>query len=341
MRVVSTRNRVVYTDPGGRGWAPVELLAELVARCLDAELIRLRTRPRLDRARRSLGILPRRASSRGVCVVIAPQPAHLGSIITPRYLLSGFDQVAGWVIDSFLDDRVPRLARDQGHFDRLFITDFELTDSWASQTGTSTECLPWGSNVVDQPEPTAHRPVDLLRVGRQPPSWDDDEETARLCARMGITFSRPPPLTSDTIRSQHALTAAMRESKFTLAFSNLVSPASYTHRSRDYVTARWTESLASGAAVAGQAPRSESGRRLLWEEGTLAVSATDQVAGLERVRAAAREWRPEMSRSIRRRSLATLDWRLRIDRLARSLNVSSPALDGELERWQRAVDSAE
>jgi hypothetical protein len=338
---VARLNRVVYTDPGGRGWAPVELLAELVARCLDADLIKLQTRPRIDRARRSLGLLPRRASSRGICVVIAPQPAHLGSIITPRYLLSGFDQVAGWVIDSFLDDRIPRLARDRGHFDRLFITDFELTSTWESQTGTPTECLPWGSNVLDQPDVTDHRPVDLLRVGRQPPSWDDDDATARLCARMGITFSRPPPLTADAIHSQHELTAAMRASKFTLAFSNLLSPASYTHRSRDYVTARWTESLASGAAVAGQPPRSESGRRLLWDEGTLRVSATDQADGLERVRAAAKEWHPELSKSIRDRALTTLDWRIRIRDLARSMNTSIPALDAELERWQHAIDSSD
>lgn len=336
---MATINRVVYTDPGGRGWAPVELLAELVARCLDAELVKLPTRPRLDRARRSMGLLPRRASSRGICVVIAPQPAHLGSIITPRYLLSGFDQVAGWVIDSFLDDRIPRLARGRGHFDRIFITDFELTSTWESRTGTPTGCLPWGSNVLDQPAANGDRPVDLLRVGRQPASWDDDEETARLCARMGLTFSRPPPFTADAKRSQHQLRAAMRAAKFTLAFSNLLSPASYTHQSRDYVTARWTDSLAAGAAVAGQPPRSESGRRLLWPEGTVRVSATDQVEGLERLQAAAREWHPEQSKSIRARALATLDWRIRIRDLAHSMDASIPALDAELERWQHAIDS--
>jgi hypothetical protein len=335
-----TRNRVIYTDPGGRGWAPVELLAELVARCLDAELVRLSTRPRLDRGRRALGLLPRRASSRGVCVVIAPQPAHLGSLITPRYLLSGYDHVAGWVIDSFLDDRIPRLARDHGHFDRLYITDFELVPVWQERTGTPTECLPWGSNVLDQPDLPDHRPVDLLRVGRQPPAWDADEETREACARMGLVFRTSPPITDDAIGSQHALTAAMRESKLTLAFTNLVSPAPYTHGSHDYVTARWTESLASGAAVAGQPPVSESGRRLLWDEGTLRISASDLTEGLERVRTAAREWQPEVSRAIRGRALATLDWRTRIRQLADNMGVSSPRLEAELDRWQRAVDAA-
>lgn len=333
-------NRVIYTDPGGRGWAPVELLAQLVARCLDAELVRLPTRPRADRVRRSLGLLPRRASSRGVCVVIAPQPAHLGSLITPRYLLSGFDQVAGWVIDSFLDERIPRLARDRGHFDRLFITDFELVPTWQAATGTTTECLPWGSNVLDQPAIGDHRPVDLLRVGRQPAAWDADNDTHDLCSRMGIQFGTAPPITGDAIASQHALTAAMRESKFTLAFTNLLSPANYTHKSHDYVTARWTESLASGAIVAGQPPRSESGRRLLWDEGTLEISATNVAEGLERVRAASREWQPEAASSVRQQALVSLDWRTRIRRMAESMDVSSTSLETELARWESAVHAA-
>lgn len=333
-------NRVIYTDPGGVGWAPVELLARLLAQCLDAELIRLTTRPRIDRVRRSLGELPRRASRQGVCVVLAPQPAHLGSLVTAKYLMSGYSQVAGWVIDSFLDDRIPRMARHHGHFDRLFITDYELVPSWENATGVATSCLPWGSNVLDQPAMGDERQIDILRLGRQPPAWGDDAETAAACDRLGLRFATAPPFDRDPLRGQSALTSAMRSTKYVLAFTNLLSPAAYTHPTRDYVTARWTESLASGAAVAGQPPGSESGRQLLWDQGLLRISATDLSEGLERVREGAAAWTPEHARAVRQRALETLDWRLRIRQIADSMSLSAPRLDDELERWQRAVDDA-
>src|SRR5690349_18635571 len=114
MADVPRRNRVIYTDPGGRGWATVETLARLLATSLDAELVQLETRPSLDRARRALAPLVRRSSS-GTCVVVAPQPAHLGSLVTPRALTSGYERVVGWVVDSWLDDRIPRMAKHTSH----------------------------------------------------------------------------------------------------------------------------------------------------------------------------------------------------------------------------------
>ena len=167
------RTRVLYTDPGGRGWATVALLAELLAHCLDAELVTTMTRPRLDRLRRAAGQLPRRRGS-GTCIVVAPQPAHLGSLIDATYLLHGYDRVVGWVIDSFLDDRIPRMAQGRHHFDQLFITDVELQETWADRTGATTRWLGFGSDVLGQPElprRTPRRPAEgrppAGHVGRQ------------------------------------------------------------------------------------------------------------------------------------------------------------------------------
>ena len=330
------RTRVIYTDPGGRGWATVELLARLLASCLDAEVVTMKTRPRLDRARRATGQVPRRRGS-GTCIVIAPQPAHLGSLLTAGYLARGYDRVVGWVIDSFLDDRIPRMAQHRGHYDQLFITDFELVDTWADRTGVPTAWLPFGSDVLGQPDLPPDRPVDLLRVGRQPSTWDDNERTRDACTRAGITFSAGPPLDPDPHQNQAALTAAMRSSKLTLSFTNLVSPAVYTHPTRDYVTGRWTDALASGAAVAGIPPRCEAGRRMLYDEGLVRLPNTDLESGLEVIAAALESWTPDRADAIRLHALKTLDWRVRFRDLASAIDLSNARLDDELARWEARV----
>lgn len=337
---MTRRTRVVYTDPGGRGWATVELLARLTAHLLDAELVTLATRPRIDRVRRATGSLPRRRS-RSTCIVIAPQPAHLGSLLGADYLLRGYDRVVGWVIDSFLDDRIPRMAQHRGHYDQLFITDVELVDTWAERTGADTRWLPFGSNVLDQPVLPRERPVDLLRVGRQPEAWDDNEVTARAAARHGLSFSAGPPLDPDPQRNQAALLGAMRGAKLTLSFTNLVSPAVYTHPTRDYVTGRWTDALGSGAAVAGIAPRCEAGRRMLPEEGLVRLPDTALETGLAVIADAVAAWTPERADAIHLAALSTLDWRLRLVELAEAAGLSAPRLDDEMTRWEARVAALE
>lgn len=332
------RTRVVYTDPGGRGWATVALLADLLAHCLDAELVTTSTRPRLDRVRRAAGQAPRRRGS-GTCVVIAPQPAHLGSLLDAVYLFRGYDRVVGWVIDSFLDDRIPRMAQHRGHYDQLFVTDLELVETWASRTGTATAWLPFGSDVLDQPPLPDERPVDLLRVGRQPEQWDDNDVARRAAAELGLAFSAGPPLEPDPRTNQAALMAAMRGAKLTLSFTNLVSPAVYTHPTRDYVTGRWTDALASGAGVAGVPPRCGAGQHLLWDEALVRLPGTDLDRGLEVIAAAVSAWRPEHATRIHLQALRTLDWRLRFKTLVDSIDLAAPRLDDELARLEARVDA--
>ena len=85
----------------------------------------------------------------------------------------------------------------------------------------------------------------------------------------------------------------MRSAKLTLSFTNLVSPAVYTHPTRDYVTGRWTDALASGALVAGIPPQCEAGSRMLWDEGLVRLPTTDLGDGLDAIATAVSTWRPE------------------------------------------------
>ena len=322
---------IIYAHPAGQGWATVTLLARLAARLLDASLIDVaRSRP-YSRLRAAGALLPRRRG-RGQALVIAASPGDLLALATPRHWLAGYDHVSGYVIDSFWDERIPRLARGRGHFDQLFITDAELVDRWRSLTGTPTDWLPFGTDALGMGNGDGQRPIDLQRVGRQPGPWEDDDLTARRCAEQGLAFAGRPTFAEDPAANQANLLGAMRSAKYTLSFSNRVSPAPYTHPTREYLTGRWMDALANGAGVAGIAPACRATDELLWPEALVTLPSTDPGEGLPVIREAVRAWRPEHAAHHHLMALRRLDWRWRLQTLARTIGRESATLDAELGR---------
>jgi len=116
-----------------------------------------------------------------------------------------------------------------------------------------------------------------------------------------------------------------------LAFSNLVSPASYTHPTRDYVTGRWTDALAAGCIVVGVAPRAAS--QTLGDGATLEISPTMRDEAWPVLTAAARTWTPEAAAAQQERARRALDWRWRLRDLCRAMEWPVPTLvEDELDR---------
>jgi hypothetical protein len=310
----------------------VRLLAEL----LDAELLEVSVTRGLARRRQLLAVTPAQRRRRGGCLVIAAEPRHLLLLLNRDYLLHGHDIVAGWVIDSFWTERIPRAFLRRGHFDRLFVTDQELVGIWQAETGVATSWLPWGSDVLRLGSGRAERPIDLQRLGRQPPGWEDNA-TRTACERLGLRFAGRPPVRKEASDNQGVVMEALGNAKFALAFSNAVSGADYTHPTREYITARWTDSVASGATVAGVAPRVAAAKDLLPAGTTLELESTDLEAGLERIAEAVATWSPERAAANHRFALERLDWRWRFLELATALDVQSAHLDEEIEAlWATA-----
>ena len=112
--------------------------------------------------------------------------------------------------------------------------------------------------MLDLGSSAACRPVDLLRVGRQPDAWDDDQRSDAACRLAGLRFAGRPPFFPENFKDSSAghrdLCARYARAKFVLAHSNIVAPASYTHPSKEYISARWTDALAAGSVVAGIPP---------------------------------------------------------------------------------------
>ncbi len=166
--------------------------------------------------------------------------------------------------------------------------------------------------------------------GRQPEAWQDDDRTRDAAERLGLTFEGRPPFDTDSSVNQANLRAALQRSKFVLAFSNAVSPSSYTHPTREYLTGRWTDALAAGTAIAGVAPASAS--YTLWPGATVEIDPMNLARGLEQVKSAVAAWTEETPPALQSQAQATLDWRLRLRDIAAVLSDDPlpPVLEQEL-----------
>jgi hypothetical protein len=125
----------------------------------------------------------------------------------------------------------------------MFVTEREDLNTWHRMMYAPADWLPWGSDVLNLGSPYLVRKIDLLRFGRQPRNWDDDLINAQLCQSLG-----------DATDNQRGLMELLSKQKFGSALSNRVSPGTQTRPTREYITGRWTDPLASGATVAGVPP---------------------------------------------------------------------------------------
>ena len=163
---------VIYVNPGSAGYHPVFHMARLAAELFETELVVLTPRSH-TRFEQALGLLPR--WRRGLTgIVICPTPSFLGSALLMDNWRRRYGRLVAWVFDSFWPDYVPRFVRLGSLFDHVFVTEQEDLKTWRRMLRASVDWLPWGSDTLRLGSANPARPVDLLRIGRQPPDWDDD-----------------------------------------------------------------------------------------------------------------------------------------------------------------------
>lgn len=318
--------RVLYTNPGGAGYAPVLHMARLAAAAFDAELTVLPPKPRGWKDRISL-LLPR-ARGKEACLIICASPLEMYAAADLARHSAG--RVVAWVFDSFWVDHAPKFTRYTNHIDHIFVTEPEDLEGWRKVARAPVDWLPWGSDVLGRGSSNPDREVDLLRVGRQPPSWDDDEATTRACAPHGVRFAGRPPFHEDPEEGYRALQRAFTQAKFTLAFSNSVSPNLQTHPTREYITGRWTDALAAGVTVVGVPPRTEVVDKLLWPGALLDPGTADRDQSLGFIAEAVRSWSPRLAAQNHALALERLDWRWRFEKIATALGISPAPLAHDL-----------
>ena len=196
---------IVDATPQGVGWHPINHRVALATRLFEAEHQVVAAGHRTP-WNRQVSLLRGRSGSGDEtedCLLICASPTDLLRFVELDSWRKRFRFVAAWVIDSFWLERLPKSLRLSMPFDHLFVTRGEDIDDWHRAVGVRPTWLPWGADVLGLGSRVADRPWDLLRVGRQPPQWEDDDATAAAAAELSLRFHpRPFELSSGRWRTR-------------------------------------------------------------------------------------------------------------------------------------------
>lgn len=325
------KQRVVirWVPNSGRGWEPIRHLVHLTKRLLDAEIEEI-SKSRLQamrRIRRTLIFPPKFGED--VAIHLAYSPADIATHISNPF----FDKPVGcrvlWIVDSFWTEWIPKGLLS--NFDLVVYMQSGEKALYDYLSKGRALFLGWGSDVLDLGSASGARDIDVLRLGRQPLEWDDDARSAAVARVFGMQFhGRPHQNISHAELMRH-----YARSRFIVAFSNLVAPAQYTHPTKAYYTARWTDALACGAVVAGIPPHQDIGvSSRLWDGALLEFDYIDLERNMEVLSDAVARWSPETARRNYVNALMNLDWRWGIKCLADQLNLVCPTLEADIHRLQ-------
>jgi hypothetical protein len=333
---------IVYSDPG-RGWEPVTYMVKLAAELLEADLLLYDSSATPGLWDRLEQVVLRRQRDKGheSCLLVCANPINFRNLSVIEGWRKRFKFLAAWVIDSFWLEWIPTPTKLSRPFDHIFVTTEEEIPEWLRVMKTPTSCLPWGTDALRLGGNSVERIWDLTRVGRQPPEWEEDAITEQLCLERNLRFHGRPKFFGDASKNQQNLMNFYQQTKFQLAFSNLVNPAEHTHPSREYLTARWVDALACGAILAGVSPKSPSVSRLLWDGATLELGSIKVKDGLQVIAEAVRDWRPEQAQTNYQKALERLDWRLRFAVLADIFQESPKRLNDELHCLKQKIELCE
>ena len=76
----------------------------------------------------------------------------------------------------------------------------------------------------------------------------------KRCRWRQAQCRRTSSIVLDATDNERGLMGMLSKTKFTLAFTNRVGLNAQTYPKREYITGRWTDSLASGAIIDGISP---------------------------------------------------------------------------------------
>ncbi len=326
--------------PNQLGWMPVKYLTELTADLFEADYVSLApaSRARIDKLKT---LFAKRTKNRlkPDALFIVPTMAHFWSLYMDDDWKHAFNRVFLWLIDSFHTEDIPRCI-NRSHIDGIFITTGPADQIiYRQRVNSETTIVPWGADVLLRGSNSVDRNIDVLRLGRQPDTWLDDNKNAAAFLKRDIRYQGRPPRNENALHENNLLVQSyLKRSKYVLAQSNLVDSTRYTHKTKEYLTGRWTDSLACGCIVAGVQPRTDHAfQNCLWPEAVIEFESTDLDHGIGRIAEALQEWTPRKAQLNYLRSLEKLDWRWRLEQIAGAIDLHFPRLDNNIVQLKQKI----
>lgn len=265
------------------GWAAIDELALILARCFDAELLAPQTLQsswlRRASGREKLQFAPVESSGGDVLFVVARGPEDLAIVNSIKDARRKFSQIHAFVTDSYF--RAGFVA-ETALYDSITVTAHEDMAYPAQRFGIQvhqlyqgTDCLQWA------PRADHVREIDIMAFGRTPPSYQA-ALTRRFHSMDSPHLYLHSPLgnlAGPTVQLERGmLFKLLHRTRISLAFHLLVEPQGNRPRSM-MVTSRWLESLLSGCIVAGRRPVSRMADEMLdWGGATLELPQSPQGA---------------------------------------------------------------
>lgn len=327
---------IVTVHQGKQGWGPIDAMVRLAVECFEARHVRIPQRENYGKAFTARGFVPRKRGKGRHALLIAAVPGDLRALADGELWSGAYESVSAWVIDSFWDDRVPKVARGLRSPDRIWVADTEDIGPWDRMFSGKVGVLPWGTDALaaSRRVRSGEKDIDLLRVGRQPEAFDDDALTVAAAESMGLRFQGRPPFGDSPETAYGNLLCSLERAKAVLAFSNLVDGSTYTHPTKEYVTGRWTDALAAGAVVVGRAPKTATAQELLPEAGLIDVPHDDLLGTLAEVKRWMENWTPSIGLELERHAREHLDWGHRFSVIAEALELGASPLAARLRMLQ-------
>ena len=322
------------------GWTPINHMMTLLADYFDAPIVN--ASGTTDAFNRVLYAVKsrRRNADKPDAILVAPTASDILNLCKLEGINSRFNRIVVWLIDSPHTEMIPR-QNFAKIVDHIFITSYVDLAEHQSRMGVSVSVLARGADVLGLGVNYHDKSIDVLRLGRQPLTWDDDERNESLFSSLNDRYVGRPPVTFHE-SNKHAglMLNYLSKSKFVIAQSNLKDHSKHTHSTKEYFTERWLDSLACGAVVAGVAPTTDPFyQQHLWSGALLELYDDDVEKGVREISQALAHWDPSISSRNHHNSLIKLDWRHRFKGIADYFDVTLVELERSRveisNRWNR------
>jgi hypothetical protein len=317
--------------PEFQGWQPIKYMISLMGESLKGS-IKLRSFDKVPLYKQAWYFAQKRPRyvDEPNAIVIVTSLAAIDSLIS-ELLTVKHNRISIWVMDSMWTTRISRLVTNK-IFDHIFITTGNDVDEYVSKTKVPTSWLAMGSDVLGLGG-AGEKSIDVLRLGRQPNRWENDEKSKTFFEKNNLVFHGRPATTDDILEGyRELLRDYYSKAKYVLVHSNFADESTYTHPTKEYLTPRSLDGLASGCIIIGEQPVSDyTFKTLMWDEAFVNLDSSDVNINGESIIDCVKYWDEKVVYTNYLKALERFDWRWRFLELAQYFNIESGELLDDLD----------